>query len=97
MEHTETVRDFRAHLAQVIRAAEDEGRVTVVTRHGQSVGAFVPAYMLEKLEEWEDEQLAQRALAAEAADDASAPGLSLSEMFAEIVGEAAPDDRHHAA
>lgn len=97
-EHPDTlsVRDFRAHLAAVIRAAEEDGHVTTVTRDGKPVGAFVPMFMLEKLEEWEDEQLARRALEAQANDNGQ-PGVSLTEMYAIILDEPGRPGRGDAA
>jgi prevent-host-death family protein len=97
-EHPDTLsgREFRAHVASVIRAAEEDGHVTTVTRDGKPVGAFVPMFMLEKLAEWEDEQLARRALEAQANDDGQ-PGVSLTEMYAMILDEPGPPGRKGSA
>ncbi|MBF6543868.1 type II toxin-antitoxin system Phd/YefM family antitoxin [Nocardia brasiliensis] len=86
MDDTLTIREFRASLAKVVDAAVDEGRVTEVTRGGVRVGAFVPIYMLDKLEEWEDEQLGAIAADALAADEGE-PGVSLTDMYAEVLQE----------
>ncbi|WP_147403809.1 type II toxin-antitoxin system Phd/YefM family antitoxin [Nocardia panacis] len=86
MDDTLTIREFRASLARVVDAAVEDGHVTVVTRGGIPVGAFVPTYMLDKLEDWEDEQLGR--IAAQAiADDRTDPGKSLTDMYAEILQE----------
>ncbi|MFW5415797.1 type II toxin-antitoxin system Phd/YefM family antitoxin [Nocardiopsis sp. CNT-189] len=90
MDETMSIREFRSGLAKAIDAAAQEGSVTVVTRDGKPVGAFVPMFMLEKLEEWEDEQLAKEAEQIQA--ESSGRTYSMSEVMAEIMGEAHPGD-----
>ncbi|PPJ14694.1 type II toxin-antitoxin system Phd/YefM family antitoxin [Nocardia cyriacigeorgica] len=86
MEDSLTIREFRAGLAKVVDAAVEDGKVTVVTRGGVEVGAFIPKFMLDKLEEWEDEQLGRMAVEA-MAEDGDAPGVSLTEMYSEVLQE----------
>lgn len=81
-----TIREFRAGLAKAVDSAVEDGAVTVVTRDGVRVGAFIPLFMLEKLEEWEDEELGRTADEARATDDGS-PGVSLTEMYAQVLRE----------
>ncbi|WP_405179621.1 type II toxin-antitoxin system Phd/YefM family antitoxin [Nocardia sp. NBC_01377] len=80
-----TIREFRAGLAKAVDSAVEDGAVTVVTRDGVRVGAFIPLFMLEKLEEWEDEELGRMADEARATDDGS--GVSLTEMYAQVLQE----------
>ncbi|WP_167472625.1 type II toxin-antitoxin system Phd/YefM family antitoxin [Nocardia arthritidis] len=84
MEDQLSVREARAQLPAIINAAVQDGHVTVITRAGAPVGAFIPMYMLAKLEEWEDEQLASMA------DEALAEGgeperITLGQMMDEIL------------
>ncbi|MGF6886607.1 prevent-host-death family protein [Nocardia sp. GAS34] len=78
-----SIRQLRASLAAVIDKAV-AGESTTVTRDGQPVAAIIPMYMLEKLEQWEDEQLTRMADEAE-----REPGerISLTEMMAEVLDE----------
>lgn len=77
------MRQLRVDLAALIDRAAD-GEAITVTRDGVPVAAIVPIYLLDKLEQWEDEQLVRSAAAAE-----QEPGerISLTEMMAEVLAE----------
>lgn len=80
-----TVRELRAGLAKTLDAAE-HGETTIVTRDGHPVAALVPVSMLQALENWEDEQLAD--IAKHRYQQYKGDGaINLTEMFAEILDE----------
>ncbi|MCD0453721.1 type II toxin-antitoxin system Phd/YefM family antitoxin [Actinocorallia sp. API 0066] len=64
----ESIRDVRAHLAEVVERADRDDIPTVITRHGREVAAVVSIDVLHKYQEWEereinrviDERMAQR-------------------------------------
>jgi prevent-host-death family protein len=54
---TESIRDLRAHLAEVVERADRDEQPTVVTRRGRPVAAVVPIEMLERYLGWEEREL----------------------------------------
>jgi prevent-host-death family protein len=54
---TESVRDLRAHLADVVERADRDDQATVITRHGKPVAAVVWIEVLRKYQEWEEREL----------------------------------------
>jgi prevent-host-death family protein len=54
---TETIRDLRAHLAEVIERADRDDQATVITRRGRPVAAVVSMEVLRKYQEWEEREL----------------------------------------
>ena len=54
---TESVRDLRAHLAEVIERADRDDQATVITRRGKPVAAVVSIDVLRKYQEWEEREL----------------------------------------
>jgi prevent-host-death family protein len=79
-----SVRDARAHFADVITSAEN-GTPTVITRAGRPVAAVVPMEDFEALEDAVDRYFARQAEQALAEDDGRT--YSMSEVVAEIFGE----------
>ncbi|MFI6089333.1 type II toxin-antitoxin system Phd/YefM family antitoxin [Streptomyces sp. NPDC051218] len=73
-----TVREARAHLAEVVDKAE-AGEVTVLTRNGKRVAALVPIEVLDALDEASDEQAAR-----EAEQHRDDPTVSMIELLADL-------------
>ncbi|MBO7937105.1 type II toxin-antitoxin system Phd/YefM family antitoxin [Streptomyces sp. CAI-85] len=82
-DHTVTVREARAHLAEHINRAE-EGTPTVITRNGAPVAAVVPIADFEALEEAADVLLAREA---EAVLAEGGPTVSMAELLADLFSE----------
>jgi prevent-host-death family protein len=74
-----SVRDARAHLAEVITRAQD-GTPTIITRNGQAVAAVVP------IEDAIDRYFAREA-DRDLAENPDAPTYSMSEVIAAIFEE----------
>lgn len=82
-EHTVTVREARAHLADHINRAE-EGTPTVITRNGEPVAAVVPIADFNALEEAADVVLAREA---EAVLAQGGPTVTMAELLADLFTE----------
>jgi prevent-host-death family protein len=54
---TESIRDLRAHLAEVVERADRDDQATVITRRGRPVAAVVSIEVLRKYQEWEEREL----------------------------------------
>jgi len=54
---TESIRDLRAHLADVVERADRDDQPTVITRRGKPVAAVVSIDVLRKFQEWEEREL----------------------------------------
>jgi len=80
-----SVRDARAHLAEVITRAQ-RGTPTIITRNGQAVAAVVPIEDFNALEDAIDRYLAREA-DRDLADNPDAPTYSMSEVVAAIFEE----------
>ncbi|MGD0067021.1 MAG: type II toxin-antitoxin system prevent-host-death family antitoxin [Streptosporangiaceae bacterium] len=80
-----SVRDARAHLAEVITRAQD-GTPTIITRNGQAVAAIVPIEDFNALEDAIDRYFAREA-DRDLADNPDAPTYSMSEVVAAIFEE----------
>jgi prevent-host-death family protein len=77
-----TVSELRDHLSTTVDAVFHEGRRIYLTRSGRRVAAVVPVDDAEALEEAEDRYLAERAMAAKAAQG-DRPYKTLEELMAE--------------
>ncbi|MDX6740546.1 type II toxin-antitoxin system Phd/YefM family antitoxin [Actinocorallia sp. A-T 12471] len=53
----ESIRDVRAHLAEVVERADRDDIPTVITRHGREVAAVVSIEVLRKYQEWEEREI----------------------------------------
>jgi prevent-host-death family protein len=80
-----SVRDARAHFAEVVSRAEG-GTPTVVTRNGRAVAAVVPIEDYTALEDAVDRYFAKQA-DRDLADNPDAPTYSMSEVVAAIFEE----------
>ena len=80
-----SVRDARAHFAEVISRAE-HGAPTVITRNGQAVAAVVPIEDFDALEDAIDRHFAKEA-DRDLAENPDAKTYSMSEVIAEIFDE----------
>lgn len=54
---TESIRDLRAHLAEVVERADRDDQATVITRRGKPVAAVVSIDVLRKYQDWEESEL----------------------------------------
>ncbi|MFD9816903.1 type II toxin-antitoxin system Phd/YefM family antitoxin [Streptomyces sp. NPDC059080] len=86
-EHTVTVREARAHLADHINRAE-QGDPTVITRSGVPVAAVVPIADFDALEEAADVLLAREA---EAVLAENGPTVTMAELLADLFAERTED------
>lgn len=80
----ESIREVRAHLADVVDRADRSDEPTIVTRRGKEVAAVVPIQMLRQYRVWEDQYYA--GLVAKRMQF-SAPGIPLEEVMAEFLEE----------
>lgn len=80
-----SVRDARAHFAEVVAKAEN-GSPSVITRNGQAVAAVVPIEDLNVLEDAIDRYLAKEA-DRDLAESPDAPTYSMSEVVTAIFEE----------
>ncbi|WP_030903465.1 type II toxin-antitoxin system Phd/YefM family antitoxin [Streptomyces sp. NRRL F-5126] len=53
----ESIRDVRAHLAEVVERADREDVPTVITRRGKEVAAVVSIDVLKKYQQWEEREI----------------------------------------
>jgi prevent-host-death family protein len=79
---TETIRDLRAHLAEVVERADRDDQATVITRRGKPVAAVVSIGVLRKYQEWEEREL-NRIIDERMADRAGA--VPLEDVIAETL------------
>jgi prevent-host-death family protein len=54
---SESVRDVRSHLADVVDRADRDDQATVITRRGKPVAAVVPIEVLRRYQEWEEREI----------------------------------------
>jgi prevent-host-death family protein len=54
---TESVRDARAHLADIVERADRDDQPTVITRRGKAVAAVVSIDVLRQYQEWEEREI----------------------------------------
>lgn len=80
-----SVRDARAHFAEVITRAQ-HGSPTVITRNGEAVAAVVPIEDYNALEDAIDRYFAKEA-DRDLAENPDAPTYSMGEVVAMIFGE----------
>jgi prevent-host-death family protein len=80
-----SVRDVRAHLAEVLTRAQN-GSPTVIVRKGEPVAAVVPIEDFNVLEEAVDRYFSREA-DRDLAENPDARTYSMSEVVAEIFGE----------
>lgn len=84
-----SVRDARAHFAEVITRAQ-HGTPTVITRNGEAVAAVVPIEDYNALEDAIDRYFANEAIRYRA-ENPDAPTYSMSEVVAMIFDETPPN------
>lgn len=53
----ESIRNVRAHLAEVVERADRDDMPTVITRRGKEVAAVVSIDVLRKYQEWEEREI----------------------------------------
>lgn len=79
---SESIREVRDHLADVVERAEREDAPTVITRRGKEVAAVVSIDTLRQFQHWEEEEL-NRIVDERMADDK--PGVPLEEVVTETL------------
>jgi len=79
---TQSIRDLRAHLAEVVERADRDDQATVITRRGRPVAAVVSIDVLRKYQEWEEREL-NRIIDERMADRAGA--VPLEDVIAETL------------
>jgi prevent-host-death family protein len=79
---TESIRDLRAHLADVVERADRDDQATVITRRGKPVAAVVSIDVLRKYQEWEERDL-NRIIEARLAERAGS--IPLEDVIAETL------------
>ncbi|WP_316520930.1 type II toxin-antitoxin system Phd/YefM family antitoxin [Kitasatospora brasiliensis] len=78
----ESIRDVRAHLAEVVERADRDDVPTVITRRGKEVAAVVSIDVLRKYQAWEEREI-NRIIDERMAD--TAPGVSLEDVMRETL------------
>ncbi|MFD9689923.1 type II toxin-antitoxin system Phd/YefM family antitoxin [Kitasatospora sp. NPDC059088] len=78
----ESIRDVRAHLAEVVERADRDDVPTVITRRGKQVAAVVSIEVLRKYQEWEEREI-NRIIDARMAD--SSPGVPVEDVMRETL------------
>ncbi|QKW52103.1 type II toxin-antitoxin system Phd/YefM family antitoxin [Streptomyces buecherae] len=78
----ESIRDVRAHLAEVVERADRDGVPTVITRRGKQVAAVVSIEVLRRYQEWEERELNQ---IIDERMASPAPGVPLGEVVRETL------------
>ncbi|GAA0942057.1 type II toxin-antitoxin system Phd/YefM family antitoxin [Nonomuraea longicatena] len=78
----ESIRDVRAHLAEVVERADRDDLPTIITRHGKQVAAVVAIDVLRKYQAWEEHEI-NRIIDERTANPA--PGIPLDEVMRETL------------
>lgn len=78
----ESIRDVRAHLADVVERADRDDVPTVITRRGKQVAAVVSIGVLRKYQEWEEREI-NRIIDERMADPA--PGVPIEDVMRETL------------
>ena len=78
----ESIRDVRAHLAEVVERADRDDLPTVITRRGKQVAAVVPIEVLRRYQEWEEREI-NRIIEERMAS--RAPGVPMEEVMRETL------------
>lgn len=79
---TESIRDLRAHLAEVVERADRDDQATVITRRGKPIAAVVSIEVLRKYQEWDEREL-NRIIDERIADRSA--GVPLEDVIAETL------------
>jgi prevent-host-death family protein len=80
---TESIRDARQHLAEIVDRAEHEGNPTVISRHGRQVAAVVPIEFLREYRILEEREVLRIINERRADDDGTR--YTLEEIMAETL------------
>jgi len=78
----ESIRDVRAHLAEVVERADRDDIPTVITRRGNEVAAVVSIDVLRKYLAWEEREI-NRIIDKRMAS--SAPGIPIEDIMRETL------------
>ncbi|PSK97804.1 prevent-host-death family protein [Murinocardiopsis flavida] len=80
---TQSIRDVRDHLSDVVERADREDSPTVITRHGKEVAAVVSMDTLRQFQEWEERELNR--IIDERMAASTGEGATLEEVMAETL------------
>jgi prevent-host-death family protein len=78
----ESIRDVRAHLAEVVERADRDDVPTVITRRGKQVAAVVSIEVLRRYQAWEEREI-NRIIDERMAD--AVPGIPIEEVMRETL------------
>jgi len=78
----ESIRDVRAHLAEVVERADRYDQPTVITRRGREIAAVVSIDVLRKYQQWEEREI-NRIIDERMANPA--PGISIEDVMRETL------------
>lgn len=78
----ETIRDARAHFAEVVDRADRDDIPTVITRRGKEVAAVVSIDVLRKYQQWEEREI-NRIIDERMANPA--PGIPIEDVMRETL------------
>lgn len=78
----ESIRDVRAHLAEVVERADREDVPTVITRRGKQVAAVVSVEVLRRYQRWEELEI-NRIIDERMANPA--PGVPIEDVMRETL------------
>lgn len=79
---SESIREARAHFADLVDRASREDQPTIITRRGKEVAAVVSIEVLRQFQQWEEDYI-NRIIDERMASDA--PGIPLEEVMAETL------------
>ncbi|NYS18710.1 type II toxin-antitoxin system Phd/YefM family antitoxin [Streptomyces sp. SJ1-7] len=78
----ESIRDVRAHLAEVVERADRDDTPTVITRRGKQIAAVVSIEVLRRYQEWEEREI-NRIIDERTANPA--PGIPIEDIMRETL------------
>ncbi|MFJ9906800.1 type II toxin-antitoxin system Phd/YefM family antitoxin [Streptomyces sp. NPDC101152] len=78
----ESIRDVRAHLAEVVERADRDDQPTIITRRGKEVAAVVSIDVLRKYQQWEEHEI-NRIIDERMAN--ASPGIPIEDVMRETL------------
>jgi prevent-host-death family protein len=78
----ESIRDVRAHLAEVVERADRDDQPTIITRRGKEVAAVVSIDVLRKYQRWEEREI-NRIIDERMAN--ASPGIPIEDVMRETL------------
>ncbi|MBO4257268.1 type II toxin-antitoxin system Phd/YefM family antitoxin [Streptomyces griseorubiginosus] len=78
----ESIRDVRAHLAEVVARADRDDQPTIITRRGKEVAAVVSIDVLRKYQQWDEREI-NRIIEERMAN--ASPGIPIEDVMRETL------------